>query len=58
VLEGNRISYSAGTKLVSAGAPCFDSELRLIALHQAKHPRYNRGVLAAAIKRFLAGTGI
>jgi hypothetical protein len=54
----SRISYSAGTQPGSAGAPCFDSELRLIALHEGKFGAGNRGVRVDAIRRHLIENGI
>jgi hypothetical protein len=51
-------STSPGCDGRSAGAPCFDAELRLIALHQNPHREGNRGIRADAIRRFLIENGI
>jgi hypothetical protein len=54
----HRITDSAGVHPGSVGAPCFDSELRLIAIHQVPHPEGNRGIRVDAIRSFLNAEGL
>jgi hypothetical protein len=37
---GTRIRYDANSKDGSSGSPCFDADLRLVALHHAHDPHY------------------
>lgn len=53
-----RISYSAGVQPCSIGAPCFDAELRLVALHQCPHQEGNRGIRVDAIRGYLNDQGL
>ena len=38
--RGTRVRHSANSKDGSSGSPCFDSDLRLVALHHAHDPAY------------------
>jgi hypothetical protein len=38
--SGTRVRHSANSKNGSSGSPCFDSDLRLVALHHAHDPAY------------------
>lgn len=53
-LAGGLISYSARMLPNSAGAPCFDSSLRLVAIHLSKTPDGNRGLRIDAVRDQLA----
>lgn len=37
---GTRVRYDANTKDGSSGSPCFDADLKLVALHHARDPAY------------------
>jgi hypothetical protein len=51
--DPQRICYSAGVQPCSIGAPCFNAELRLVAIHQCPHQEGNRGIRVDAIRGFL-----
>lgn len=55
--NGTRLTYTTNTQAGSSGSPCFDAQLRLVALHHSRDPsstpQYNEGIpiekVAAAI---------
>lgn len=56
--NGTRVSYTVDTLPGSSGAPCFASDLRLLAVHQGRDPDgRKRGVPVAAIAAHLRATG-
>lgn len=58
--RGTRMRHRTSTSPGSSGSPCFDADLRLVALHQGANPRlvarYNQGIPISAIERALPGT--
>lgn len=54
-----RVRYLTKVELHSAGAPCFDLNWELVALHQRRDPSgVNEGVALSAILRELEATGV
>lgn len=51
--DPHRISYFARVHPCSEGAPCFNAELQLVAIHQCPHQDGNRGIRVDAIRGFL-----
>lgn len=57
--NGTRLQYTTNTLPGSSGSPCFDAQLRLVALHHSRDPhtppQYNEGIpvekIAAALRR-------
>jgi hypothetical protein len=56
--NGTRLRYRTQTEAGSSGAPCFDFEWNLLALHHAGRPAYSEAVPIAAIRRRLADKGL
>jgi hypothetical protein len=56
--NGTRLRYRTQTEAGSSGAPCFDFEWNLLALHHAGRPTYSEGVPIARIRRRLAAKGL
>lgn len=58
---GTRVRYDANSKKGSSGSPCFDADLRLVALHHAHDPNeppaWNQAVPFAAIQKLWHGRG-
>ncbi len=52
---GTRVRYDANSKNGSSGSPCFDADLRLVALHHAHDPasppQWNQAIPFAVIKK-------
>jgi hypothetical protein len=63
--NGTRVRYRTSTEAGSAGAPCFDGNWNLVAMHHASDPNfelshkaaYNQGIPMAAILRLLEQRG-
>lgn len=60
--NGTRVRYRATTEPGSAGAPCFDAEWELVAMHQGHSgpnpdPTYKKGIPIAAIRDRLKRMG-
>ncbi len=59
--NGTRVRYDANTEGGSSGSPCFDTKLRLVALHHGGDPdywrpaEYNQGIPIALIGPRIAG---
>jgi hypothetical protein len=62
--NGTRVRYATNTDSGSAGSPCFDFQLTLIAVHHACYPAYSRpkqwsqGIPIAAIRARLERLGM
>ncbi len=54
--SGTRLRYDANSKDGSSGAPCFNADLQLVALHHAHDPAYppswNQGIPFTSIQQF------
>jgi Trypsin-like peptidase domain/Effector-associated domain 1 len=52
---GTRVRYDANSKAGSSGSPCFDADLRLVALHHSRDPAdppaWNEGIPLATIQQ-------
>jgi hypothetical protein len=52
---GTRVRYDANSKDGSSGSPCFDADLRLVALHHARDPatppKWNQAIPLSVIKK-------
>lgn len=59
---GTRVRYDANSKPGSSGAPCFNADLQLVALHQshdpATPPAWNQGIPCSALKEFFQANGL
>ena len=60
--EGRRVRYATNTESGSSGAPCFDAEWTLVALHHYgdpafNHPKYNQGIPIGMIRERLENKG-
>jgi V8-like Glu-specific endopeptidase len=63
-LGKTRVHYTTNTQKGSSGSPCFDSRMRLVALHHAGDPAdapraaYNQGIPIGRIRTLLRAEGI
>jgi V8-like Glu-specific endopeptidase len=63
--NGTRMQYRVNTEGGSSGAPCFNTEWQLVALHHSGDPNfevdhkptYNEGIPVGAILKLLAERG-
>lgn len=59
---GTRVRYDANSRDGSSGAPCFDADLRLVALHHAHDPAYppawNQAVPLAVLQKVWQDNGL
>jgi hypothetical protein len=59
---GTRVRYDANSRDGSSGAPCFDADLRLVALHHAHDPAYppawNQAVPLAVLQKVWQDEGV
>ena len=59
---GTRVRYDANTKDGSSGSPCFDADLKLVALHHARDPAYppawNQAIPLSSIQQAWRARGV
>jgi hypothetical protein len=55
---GTRLRYKANTVSGSSGAPCFDANWELVAIHEGSQAGFNQGLPISAIVRDLQSRGV
>jgi len=60
--NGTRLTYTTNTQAGSSGSPCFDAQLRLVALHHSRdpsmQPTYNEGIPIEKVAAAIAQKGV
>jgi len=60
--NGTRLTYTTNTQAGSSGSPCFDAQLRLVALHHSRDPssppQYNEGIPIEKVAAAIAQKGV